>query len=250
MILTAVIVEDEKASRETLSRYLEKYCPEVKLLAMAENVMEGKNIIDQHKPDIVFLDVEMPRGNAFDLLELFTHIDFATVFVTAFSNYAIKALNISASYYILKPVDIDELIKAVEKIKIEKEANTHSLQTKILLENIQAENKQQQKVVLPLLEGFEVVPLHDVVRCQADDNFTMFYLTDGSKTMVSRTLKFYEDMLTDYDFIRVHKSHLVNFNHIKRYLKGKGGQVQMNDGSTVDVSPTKKKHLLDKFKLK
>jgi len=107
-----------------------------------------------------------------------------------------------------------------------------------------------QKVVLPLMEGFDVIPLNEIVRCQADDNFTLFYLTDGSKTMVSRTLKFYEDMLTDYDFIRIHKSHLINFSHIRRYLKGKGGQVQMDDGSTVDVSPTKKQLLMNRFKLK
>jgi len=250
MVLTAVIIEDEQASRETLSLYLKKYCPEVKLLAMAEDIFKGHEIIEKFKPDVVFLDVEMPRGNAFDLLEKLGNADFATIFVTAFSNYAIQALNISASYYILKPVDIDELIKAVDKIKEEKANNKHTVQTQILLENIQAESKQMQKVVLPLMEGFDVIPLNEIVRCQADDNFTLFYLTDGSKTMVSRTLKFYEDMLTDYDFIRIHKSHLINFSHIRRYLKGKGGQVQMDDGSTVDVSPTKKQLLMNRFKLK
>lgn len=249
-MLTAIIVEDEKASRDTLASYLQKYCPDVKLLAMAEDIFQGKEAIEKHSPDVVFLDVEMPRGNAFDLLESFDDVDFASVFVTAFSNYAIQALNISASYYILKPVDIDELVRAVEKIKAQKAGNKHNLQTKILLENIQAESKQQQKVVLPLMEGFEVVPLNEVIRCQADDNFTVFHLCSGKKIMVSRTLKFYDEMLAEYDFVRVHKSHLINFHHIKRYIKGKGGQVQMNDESTVDVSPTKKKHLMDMFKLK
>jgi len=247
MNLTAIIVEDEEASRETLANYLKKYCPDVTLLAEAESVKTGLAAIEKHQPDIVFLDVEMPYGNGFDLLDQLDEVNFATIFVTAFSNYAIKALNLSASYYILKPIDIDELISAVEKVKEEKKNNNHSFYSKILAENLQAASKQEQKIVLPLMDGFEVIRVKDVVRIQANDNFSNFHLADGSKKVICRTLKHYEDLLADFDFLRVHKSHLVNIQCIKRYIKGKGGQLIMSDNSEVEVSQSKKKELLDRF---
>jgi len=246
--LKAVIVEDELASRETLTAYLEKYCPDVELLAEADSVKSGLEIITLHKPDVVFLDIEMPYGNAFDLLEQIPDVDFEVVFVTAYSNYAIKALNLSASYYILKPISIDELIRAVEKIKANRSKEEVSIHSKILLDNIQEVNKPNHKIVLPLLNGFEVVHVRDIIRCQANDNFTEFYLKDGSKKLISRTLKFYEELLKEFDFIRVHKSHLINFQYVTKYLKGKGGQVEMSDGSTVDVSVNRKADFLEKFK--
>jgi len=247
MKLKSIIVEDEESSRETLSNYLTKYCPDVELVAQASSVADGLIAINKHHPDIVFLDVEMPYGNGFDLLEKVSDIDFATVFVTAFSNYAIKALNMSASYYILKPVDIDELIAAIDKIKQEKQSNGHSFYTKILAKNLQTVNKLDQRIVLPLLNGFEVIHVRDVVRIQANDNFSDFHLLDGSKKVICRTLKFYEDMLSEFDFLRVHKSHMVNLQYIKRYIKGKGGQLVMSDESVVEVSQNKKKHLLEYF---
>jgi len=247
MILKAIIVEDEEAGRITLSNYIEKYCPDVKIEAMVDSVKTGLEAIKKYSPDIVFLDVEMPFGNGFDLLEQSENIDFETIFVTAYSEYAIKALNFSASYYILKPIDIDELIAAVEKIKIEKEKEDYSVHSKILLENIKNSNKQLHKIVLPLLDGFEVVQVKDILRCKAEDNFTSFFMIDGSKQLICRTLKFYEEMLKDFDFVRTHKSHMVNVQHIKRYKKGKGGQVIMSDGSEVEVSAKRKKNLLDKF---
>jgi len=246
--LRAVIVEDEQASRETLTAYLEKYCPDVELLGEADSVKTGLEIIKLHKPDVVFLDIEMPYGNAFDLLEQIHDVDFEVVFVTAYSNYAIKALNLSASYYILKPISIDELIAAVEKIKASRDKEEVSIHSKILLDNIQEVNKPNHKIVLPLLNGFEVVHVRDIIRCQANDNFTEFHLKDGSKKLISRTLKFYEEMLKDFDFIRIHKSHLINFQYVIKYLKGKGGQVEMSDGSTVDVSVNRKAEFLEKFR--
>jgi len=246
-MLKAIIVEDEEAGRVTLSNYLGKYCPDVKLEAMVDSVKTGLEAIKKYSPDIVFLDVEMPFGNGFDLLEQSEDIDFETVFVTAYSEYAIKALNFSASYYILKPIDIDELISAVDKIKIEKEKNDNSVHSKILLENIKNSNKQLHKIVLPLLDGFEVVQVKDILRCKAEDNFTSFFMKDGSKQLICRTLKFYEEMLKDFDFVRIHKSHMVNVQHIKRYKKGKGGQVIMSDGAEVEVSVKRKKDLLNKF---
>ena len=245
--LSAIIVEDEELSRETLRNYLQKYCPDLAVVAEAANIIEGKSAIERLTPEIVFLDVEMPFGNAFDLLEQLEDITFETIFVTAFSNYAIKALNLSASYYLLKPIDIDELVKAVEKISLSVSKNKELNHTKILIDNIKIENKQLQKIVLPLLDGFEVVQVSQIIRCEAFDNFTYIFLSNGRKLVICRTLKHFESMLSDYDFLRVHKSHLVNLQYIKQYKKGKGGQAIMIDGSSVDISPNRKQEFLAKF---
>jgi two-component system, LytTR family, response regulator len=245
--LSAIIVEDEELSRETLRNYLTKYCPNVTIVAEAANIIEGKTAIEKHNPNVVFLDVEMPFGNAFDLLEQLDNITFETVFVTAFSNYAIQALNLSASYYLLKPVDIDELVKAVEKISLSVSKSKELNHTKILIDNIKIENKQLQKIVLPLIDGFEVVQINQIIRCEALDNLTTIFLVDNRKLVICRTLKHFEGILSDFDFIRVHKSHLINFQHIKQYKKGKGGQAIMSDGSYVDVSPNRRDEFLGKF---
>jgi two-component system LytT family response regulator len=247
MILKAVIVDDELASRAALANYIAKYCPDVVVAGFGESVKTGLEAIRQHQPDILFLDVEMPYGNAFDLLEKAGEINFETVFVTAFSHYAVKAIHFSAAYYILKPIDIDELIQAVQKIRLEKEKQQYSVHTRVLMENLQTANRQLQKIVLPLLEGFEVIQVQDIIRCQAQDNFTDFHLENGTKTLICRTLKFYEDMLSDFGFLRVHKSHLINLQKVKKYIKGKGGQVIMADNSVVDVSPQRKQELFTRF---
>ena len=246
--LKTIIVEDEELSRETLRNYLVKYCPDIQIMAEAVNIIEGKQAIERLKPDVVFLDVEMPYGNAFDLLEQLDEINFETIFVTAFSNYALQALNLSAAYYLLKPVDIDELVKAVERIKETIHNNKELVHTRILMENVKIENKQLQKIVLPLIDGFEVIRVNEIIRCEANDNFTIFCLTDGRKIMICRTLKHYEEILTNYDFIRVHKSHLINFQYIRQYKKGKGGYVIMSDGAEVEISPNRKQELIERFK--
>lgn len=246
-MLKAIIVEDEPISRQILAGYLERYCPDVTLVAEADEVQSGVAAIKKHQPDILFLDVEMPKGNGFDLLEQVGEINFETVFVTAYGNYAIKALNYSAAYYILKPVSIEDLMAAVEKIKQKKQKDQRSIHTKVLLENIHTGSLQNYKIVLPLLDGFDVVSTKDIVHCQANDNFTDFFFIDKQKKMICRTLKFYEELLADSGFMRVHKSHLINLDHIVRYTKGKGGQLTMADGSVIDISPNKKEELMIKF---
>ncbi len=245
--LKAIIVEDEEASRETLNNYIEKYCPDVNILAMEESIQGGLKSIAKHQPDIVFLDIEMPYGNAFDLLDQLEDITFEIVFVTAYSNYAIKALNMSAAYYILKPVDIDELVNAVEKIKVSRTSKNEGFHTKVLMENLKTAHNQLHKIVLPQIDGFEVVQVKNILRCEAADNFTKFFMLDGSTHLICRTLKFFDELLSEFDFIRIHKSHLVNLKEITRYKKGKGGQVKMSDGTYVDVSSTKKPNLLERF---
>lgn len=245
--LTAIIVDDEQASRITLLNYLAKYCPEVEVKGQAVNIQEAHQLILSQKPDVVFLDVEMPYGNAFDLLEKFDRLDFEVIFVTAFSKYALEALNLSASNYLLKPVSIDLLVEAVQKAQQQIQDKKSLRTSNILLENLSIEHKQLKKMVLPMLDGFEVVVLKDIVRCEANDNLTDIHLTDGTKRTVCRTLKFYEGVLSDYDFVRVHKSHMININCVKRYQKGKGGAVTLNDGNEVQVSPTRKQDFLMRF---
>lgn len=245
--LKAVIVEDEEASRITLKNYITKYCTDIEVLEMADSVKTGIEAIKKNKPDVVFLDIEMPYGNAFDLLDTLDEIDFEIIFVTAYRDYAIKALNLSAAYYILKPIDIDELVLAVEKIVERKNAGDANFHTKILMDNLKSNTIQNKKIVLPQMDGFEVVNVNDIIRAEANDNYTNFYLTNGKTFLVSKTLKHFDDLLADFDFIRIHKSHLVNLQYITKYIKGKGGQVRMSDESIVDVSATRKKDLLERF---
>ena len=246
--LKAIIVEDEEASRITLNNYLNKYCTNVEILDMADSVQTGLEAIKKHQPDVVFLDIEMPYGNAFDLLEQLDNIDFEIIFVTAYRDYAIKALNLSAAYYILKPIDIDELVSSVDKIAKRKKGGEDIFHTKILMDNIKSNSIQHKKIVLPQMDGFEVVNVNEIIRAEANDNYTNIHLSNGKTFLVSKTLKHFDDLLCDFDFIRTHKSHLVNLQYITKYIKGKGGQVRMTDDSYVDVSVTRKKELLERFK--
>ncbi|UTW62411.1 response regulator transcription factor [bacterium SCSIO 12741] len=245
--LTALIVDDEKESRDSLRHFITKYCEGVTVKGEAQNIKEAMELIARYEPDVVFLDVEMPFGNAFDLLEQLDTIRFETIFVTAYSQYAMQALNMSASYYLLKPIDIDELVASVDRIR-EKQSEKNKLQNaRVLIDNFQVENKQLHKVVLPVLDGFEVVRVKDVIHCKANDNFTEFYLEGGKKKMICRPLKFYEELLEPYDFLRVHKSHLVNLQYVTKYHKGKGGRLTMSNGNEVDVAPARKQSLLNRF---
>jgi two-component system, LytTR family, response regulator len=244
--IKTLIVDDEEVSRQTLINFIGKYTPDISIIGVAENIQEAEKIIEKEQPQLVFLDVEMPFGNAFDLLENLKQINFQTVFVTAYSHYAMKALNFSASYYLLKPIDIDELVIAVNKVKENLNDISHKIQTEVLLQNIKAENGNQ-RLVLPVLDGFEVVKTKDIIFCKADGNYTEFYFLDGSKKVVCRNLKFFDSLLGIHQFLRIHKSYLVNLNEITAYHKGKGGLVSMSNGQQVEVSPNKKKELLDFF---
>jgi two-component system LytT family response regulator len=248
-MLKAIIIDDETSSRNVLRDYISKYCSDVQVLAEANSVQTAIPIVRKHNPDILFLDVEMPMGNGFDLLEELSDLSFETVFVTAFDSYAIQALNYSAAYYLLKPVSIDELVAAVEKIKQEREKNIPAFHTRVLLENIHVSAKQHRKIVLPLLDGFEVVRVSEIVSCEANDNFTNFFFTSGPKKMICRTLKFYEDLLEESGFLRVHKSHVINLDQVVKYTRGKGGQVTLSNGNVIPVSAQKKDLLLLKFEL-
>ena len=242
MKLNAIIVEDEETSRDILKGYLAKYCPNIVLMGEAANVDEALVLIRNHDLHVVFLDVEMPFGNAFDLLDKVGDRQFETVFVTAYNQYAIDALNAHASYYLLKPISIDKLIEAVDYVA-EIKAKENRLQNSILKP---LQTQVAGKITIPLQNGFEVLNLKEILYCQADDNYTQIYLKNG-KRLVSKTLKYFEDSLSENGFARVHKSYLVNVNEITEYKKGKGGSVVLSSGKEIMVSPSRKKELLAYF---
>lgn len=244
MILKAIIVEDEKTSREILKNYLKKYCPNVSVLGEAENVDEALILIRNHELDLVFLDVEMPYGNAFDLLEKVGDINFETVFVTAYNHYALEALNTHASYYLMKPISIDELIKAVDYV-VEIKTKEDALQNQVLVTKTKSVNG---KITIPQLDGFEVLETATILYCKADDNYTEIYLNNSKKKLVSKTLKYFEEALKDSGFARVHKSFLINVNEVTKYKKGKGGHVVLSNGKEIMVSASKKSNFLSYFK--
>ncbi len=249
MSIRAIIVDDELGPRESLSKMIEKNCTNIEIVAKADSMLNAFEAINKHKPDLVFLDIQMPNGNGFDLLEKFEKIDFEIIFTTAYDNYAIKAIKFSAVDYILKPIDLEELILAVKRYEEKKgKKPTFDKQIKTLLSNIRPENKVK-KVGIPEGDGLIFINLSDIVYCNSDGNYTFFILTSGKKIIASRTLGEYEEMFGDENFFRVHRSHLINLQHVKRYIKGEGGYVVMSDNSQVEVSRRNKAEFLEKLSL-
>ncbi len=245
--IRSVIVEDEAAAREALKNYLSKYCPQIEVIGEAHDCKGAIPLLHERHPQLVFLDVEMPFGNAFDVLEGCKDLYFETIFVTAFSEYSLRALNQSAAYYLLKPVSIEELILAVNKVQQHILKQELFNRNQILIENFREPKPEKQQVILPTLEGFEVVKMEEIIRLQGNGNFTDIYLRNKGKKMVCRFLKHFGEILP-YPFIRVHKSHIINFNYVKSYYKNSGGYVVMEDNTEIEVSSTYKEELLKLFK--
>ncbi|HMB62668.1 MAG TPA: LytTR family DNA-binding domain-containing protein [Eudoraea sp.] len=242
MRLKAIIIEDEAQSREILRDYLAKYCDNVLLAGEAASIQEALVLIGKTSPDLVFLDVEMPFGNAFDFLDQVPERTFETVFVTAYNQYAMDALNNHAAYYLMKPIDIDELVKAVAYVSDIRERED-ALEDRVLRTHLK---KVDGKITLPQQDGFQVLNVSDILFCKADDNYTEIYL-ENKKLLVSKTLKYFEEALAGFPFARIHKSYLVNVNEVVKYKKGKGGSVVISDGRELLVSASKKKQLLSYF---
>jgi two-component system LytT family response regulator len=240
-MIRAIVIDDEKEGRNTVINILNNFCNEIEVVAQAENVKTAKGKIEKEKPDAVFLDIQMPDGTGFDLLEQFSEINFQVVFVTAYDQYALKAIKFSALDYILKPVNPQQLIDAVEKIKsAELSFGLISKQIHTLLKN----KNGFERITLPTFEGLRFINLTDIIRCESDNNYTNFYLSSGEKILVTKTLKEFDESLSGEDFIRVHQSHLVHSKYIDRYIKGDGGTIVMMDGAEVEVSRRRKEAFL------
>lgn len=245
-MIKAIIVDDEPYSCEALATLLERYCPEVKVAEICYSGETAIAAIREQKPQLLFLDIEMPQMNGFELLEKLPEINFELIFTTSYDQYAIRAIRFSALDYLLKPVDREELQKAVQKT-ITRVSSPLPQQLEILLQKINHSAVAVQKIALPSMEGLQMVALDSIISCASDSNYTVFFLKNKQKIIVSRTLKDVEEMLNEHSFFRVHHSYIVNTNEINKYIKGEGGYLIMSDGSSVDVSRSKKEFLLKKL---
>jgi two-component system, LytTR family, response regulator len=244
-MISAIIVDDEPYSCEALSTLLERYCPEIRVLDICYSASDALKSIHEQRPQILFLDIEMPHMNGFEMLEKLPELNFKLIFTTSYDQYAIKAIRFSALDYLLKPVDKDELQKAVKKAL--DTADPLPQQLEVLLHKLNHPKVTINKIAIPTIEGLQMVPVETIIRCEADRNYTNLFLKNGGKITASRNLKDLEEMLEDYSFIRVHHSHVVNLNEVEKYIRGEGGYLIMSDKSSVDVSRSRKEILLKKL---
>lgn len=243
--LNAIIVDDEKPSREVLTNYLRDFCKEIEVIATASSVKTAHKVIEKHNPDVVFLDIEMPDGKGFDLLTLFENITFKVIFVTAYSEYAIKAFRVNAVDYLLKPVKIDELTCAVEKLKNNHIETTSIEKISAVLKSLSDASFQQPTLVVSNLKGFEVMKINDIIMCKADGYCTNFYLTGNKKVISSKNLKQYENLLSEQGFVRVHHSYLVNINHVTSFTRQ--GEIHMDEDHKAYLGDSFKREFLRRF---
>lgn len=245
-MINAIIIDDERHSCDALKMLLAKCCPQVEVIGICHSGEEGIKKINELKPELVFLDIEMPYMNGFQMLEQLPTINFEIIFTTSYDQYAITAFKFSALDYLLKPVDREELERSVQKVT-KKISPPVSQQLEILLQKINQPTIAVKRIALPTMQGLEFVPVESIISCSSNNNYTEFFLADKKKLLVSRTLKEVEDMLADHSFLRVHNSHVVNLNAITRYVKGEGGYLVMSDNSSVDVSRSRKELLLQRL---
>lgn len=245
-MIRTVLVDDETDNIRVLKRLLETYCPQVSVVGTAEGVESALELIRTVKPDLAFLDIEMIQGNAFDLLNQLMPLQFQVIFVTAFDAYAIRAFKYSAVDYLLKPVDVDDLRRAVEKAAIRQEQKDMS-QIRTLLENVGALQLSQQKMAIPTLTGLTFVTISDIIRFEAQGHYTAIYLTKGETLLTTRNIKDFEDLLPDSIFYRVHHSHIINLQRVQKYQKGRGGHVIMEDGSAIEVATRRRQDFMQRL---
>ncbi|MEO8147881.1 MAG: response regulator [Bacteroidia bacterium] len=247
-MINAILIDDEKSAREALSLQLEAYCKNVNLMAQCINATEGIEAINQLKPELVFLDVEMPDMTGFEMLKKLGTINFSVIFSTAHDMYAARAFKFSALDFLLKPVDKDELIEAIKKYESKTQMIPTVMQLQMMMQNFkEVSHKPFNKIALPGSDGLNFVELDNIIRLESDVNYTNFFLDNKQKVLVSKTLKEYDELLSEHNFLRVHQSHLINMKHIIKYVKGDGGYVVMSDGSSVSISLRKKSEVLERL---
>lgn len=249
--MKTLIIEDEQKSRDMLATLIKKNFPQLTIVGLAKNVGEGVEFINTLSPDLVFLDISMPDGTGFDVLEKTQGLKFDIIFTTATDKHALKAIKYSACDYLLKPIDVDELKPTVDKL-IEKHASkTPTMPSmenlQFLIQNLKRADDNYSKITLPTGNAYEIVNIKDIIRCEADGSYTNFILIGGKKLMVSASMKHYEDLLPTNDFIRIHHHHLININHVIRFLKVDGGYAIMSDNSQLEISRRKKDAFLERL---
>ena len=245
--MTCTIIDDEPKNVRVLRTMLEEYCPEITGITEATNPKEGIQIIREHKPELVFLDIEMPYGNAFDLLDQLMPVEFEIIFVTAFNNYTLKAFKYSALDYLLKPVNIEELRASVKRASARVRSRNVNQQLNNLIQNFQKKNDSLQKIALPWKDGFVFVSMEDIIRFESSGGYTFVYTRSGEKFMSAKNIKEYEDMLPENLFFRIHNSYIINLHAVKKYHRGRGGYVEMVDGSMIEVAIRRREDFMKKF---
>ena len=244
-MIKAIIIDDEKKSREVLTGLLNMFCKQVEIIAEADSVKTGLEVLSKHKPDVIFLDIQMPDGSGFKLLEKIEKPDFDIIFTTAYDQYAIKAIRHSALDYLLKPVIPDELQNAVNKIELKKQKETIEKNLEVLLNNIKTPSKKSSKIILSTAEKIHIIEIDNIIRCESDNYYTRFFFTNSKPILISKTLKENEELLSENNFLRIHKSHLVNMKYIKSFIRNDGGYIVMSDGSEIPVSRRKREKVLE-----
>jgi two-component system LytT family response regulator len=247
-MIKVIIIEDQKHSRDILENMLREHFKNTEILAVCKNAEEGKTAIENLQPDLVLTDIELEKKAVFDMLQELNDINFEIIFITAHEQYAIQAIKFSALDYLLKPFTVDDLSEAIKRYEQKKDKRQSSNQLNTLFYNLKNIQKDAKKIALPTANGLTIVPLKEIIRCEAGINYTNFYFTAKNKLLVAKTLKEFEELLNDYDFIRVHNSHLINLHHVKNYTRrGEGGTVTMTDGMEVDVSRRKKEEFMNRL---
>lgn len=243
-MLKIVIIEDEERTLSAIKSIIDDYCDDTDIIGTARSINEALEVFNSCQPDVVLSDINLPDGTSFDLFNQLDETDFKIIFITAFEEYAIKAIKFSAFDYLVKPVNPKELIATIQNARLQLEKENAQLKLEALLANVNDFSKHLKKLVLKTSESIYVVDIQDIIRCESDSSYTSFFLLDKRKIMVSKVLKEYDELLQGSGFIRVHKSHLVNLNYIDRFNKAEGGYIVMKDGSDVPVSQRKRDKLL------
>lgn len=244
-MIRSVVVDDEKPSREVLSNYLKEYCPDVEVVATAGSVKSAFRVIKKQQPDLVFLDIELGDGKGFDLLNLFDRMDFKIIFVTAYSEHAVKAFRFSAVDYLLKPVKIDELKEAVEKVRNFNGTSVRSENLEAFFNNLNNTSKTLPTLVIPHIKGYEILKISDIIMCRADGYCTNFHLIGNRKIVSSKNLKQYEDLLADQNFIRVHHSFIINLNYVTSYSRQ--GEIILSENNKASLGDAYKDGFIGRF---